>query len=289
MEFIITGVNHKINSNVWTTDLKTIMVPNSPVLGELPFMLGTSADNQGAGAAGAASTPPTPTSRASSRVSRQIPESKRRIVEKIINFAKSKGITDKERLTALLTVAQAESGLTPGRQESFLYSLARAKQVFPGKLRGLSDKQILDLIPKSKGGRGSQQLLADKLYGGLYGNGINEGYKYSGKGMTQITFKGNYTAMNKNFRKYNLPYDIINNPQLLSLNEDADVALLVIGKLEGQFGNKLRPGISYSTNPQAIIATQDGGKSIPSPAPLEVYRRALSSINNTQWIQDLLG
>ena len=54
MDFIIKGVNHKINSNVWTTDLKTIMVPNTPVLGELPFMLGTSADNQGAGAAGSA-------------------------------------------------------------------------------------------------------------------------------------------------------------------------------------------------------------------------------------------
>ena len=286
MDFLITGVTHKISSNVWTTDLKTVMVPNTPILGEMPSFSGGQSNNQGAGAAGKAAEP---TTRASSRVGNPISISKKRIVEKIINFAKSKGITDRERLTAILTVAQAESGITPGRKESFMYSLERAKAVFPKKLRGLTDNQILDLIPTSKGGRGSEKKLANKLYGGLYGNGIDEGYKYAGKGMTQITFKGNYNAMNNKFKKYNLPYDILKNPEILAQNEDADIALLVIGKIEGQFGNLLNPNINYSTNPAAIIATQDGGKSIPSTAPLEVYRRALSSINSTDWIQDLLG
>ncbi len=117
----------------------------------------------------------------------------------------------------------------------------------------------------------------------------SEGYKYSGRGMTQITFKGNYEKANKNFAKYNLPYDLISNPEVLKTNEDADVALLVIGKLEGQFGNKLKPGVNYSSNPAAIIATQDGGKRVPSAAPLEVYTRALNAVLNTKWIQDLIG
>jgi hypothetical protein len=107
--------------------------------------------------------------------------------------------------------------------------------------------------------------------------------------MTQITFKGNYLKANENFKKYKLPYNLITNPEILKTNEDADVALLVIGKLEGQFGNKLRPGIKYSENPAAIIATQDGGKAIPASAPLAVYSRALQSVLNTPWILDLIG
>jgi predicted chitinase len=283
MDFIITGLNHTIQDNVWTTEINTNMVPRDPSQGEGSSYQGKSSSTN--------STAPTSSNpRAASRgIVGQIPESKRRIVEKIINFARQQGITDRDRLIALITVAQAESGITPGRQESFLYSLNRARTVFPLKLRKYSDQQLLNFIPTSKGGKGSEKILGNILYSNLYGNGPNEGYKYSGRGMTQITFKGNYEKATKNFAKYNLPYDLINNPEVLKTNEDADVALLVIGKLEGQFGNKLRRGVKYSENPAAIIATQDGGKSVPSSAPLAVYTRALNAVLNTKWIQDLIG
>jgi predicted chitinase len=283
MDFIITGLSHTIQNNVWTTEINTNMVPKDPSQGEGSSYQGKSSSTN--------STAPTSANpRAASRgVEGQIPESKRRIVEKIVNFARQQGITDRDRLIALITVAQAESGITPGRQESFLYSLDRARTVFPSKLRKYSDAQLLNFIPASKGGKGSEKTLGNVLYSNLYGNGPDEGYKYSGRGMTQITFKGNYEKATKNFAKYNLPYDLINNPEVLKTNEDADVALLVIGKLEGQFGNKLKTGIKYSENPAAIIATQDGGKSVPSSAPLAVYTRALNAVLNTKWIQDLIG
>jgi len=283
MDFIITGLSHTIQNNVWTTDISTNMVPRDPSQGEgSPYQGKSSSTN---------STAPTSSNpRAASRgVEGQIPESKRRIVEKIVNFARQQGITDRDRLIALITVAQAESGITPGRQESFLYSLDRARVVFPSKLKKYSDQELLNYIPASKGGKGSEKTLGNVLYSNLYGNGPNEGYKYSGRGMTQITFKGNYEKATKNFAKYNLPYNLITNPEVLKTNEDADIALLVIGKLEGQFGNKLRAGINYSENPAAIIATQDGGKSVPSSAPLAVYTRALNAVLNTKWIQDLIG
>ena len=283
MDFIITGLSHTIQNNVWTTEINTNMVPRDPSQGEGSSYQGKSSSTN--------STSPTSSNpRAASRgVEGQIPESKRRIVEKIVNFARQQGITDRDRLIALITVAQAESGITPGRQESFLYNLERARTVFPSKLKKYTDEQVLDFIPTSKGGRGSEKTLGNALYSNLYGNGPSEGYKYSGRGMTQITFKGNYEKANKNFAKYNLPYDLISNPEVLKTNEDADVALLVIGKLEGQFGNKLKPGVNYSSNPAAIIATQDGGKRVPSAAPLEVYTRALNAVLNTKWIQDLIG
>ncbi len=283
MDFIITGLSHTIQNNVWTTDINTNMVPKDP-------SQGISNSYQGKSSSTNSTAPTSSNPRAASRgVEGQIPESKRRIVEKIINFARQQGITDRDRLIALITIAQAESGITPGRQESFLYSLDRARTVFPSKLRKYSDAQLLNYIPASKGGKGSEKTLGNILYSNLYGNGPDEGYKYSGRGMTQITFKGNYEKATKNFAKYNLPYNLITNPEILKTNEDADVALLVIGKLEGQFGNKLRTGINYSENPAAIIATQDGGKSVPSSAPLAVYTRALNAVLNTKWIQDLIG
>ena len=92
-----------------------------------------------------------------------------------------------------------------------------------------------------------------------------------------------------NLHCINLPYDLIKDPGVLKTNEDVDIALLVIGKLEGQFGNKLTSGVKYSENPAAIIATQDGGKRVPSSAILTVYTNALSTVLNTKWIQDLIG
>jgi predicted chitinase len=284
MDFIITGLNHTIQNNVWTTEINTNMVPRDPSQSAGGSYQGNSNSNSNG------SSNPTPSPRGASRgTTGQISESKRRIVERIVDFARQQGINDRDRLIALITIAQAESGITPGKSESFLYSLDRAKAVFPSKLKGLTDEQILNIIPASKGGKGTEKTLADKLYSNLYGNGPGEGYKYAGKGMTQITFKGNYRKANENFKKYNLPYDLIANPGVLKTNEDADIALLVIGKLEGQFGNRLKAGVNYSGNPAAIIATQDGGKSVPSSAPLAVYSRALQTVLNTKWINDLIG
>ena len=282
MDFIITGIVDRIENNVWTKDITTVMVPKDP-------SQGSGGTFNEAGTAGTGAQPSTSSNpRAASR-NGSISESKRGIVQKIVNFARQQGITDRERLIALLTVAQAESGITPGRQESFSYDLNRARLVFGDTLRRYSDAELLKYIPSTRGGKGTQETLANLIYSNRYGNGPNEGYKYSGRGMTQITFKGNYLKANENFKKYKLPYNLITNPEILKTNEDADVALLVIGKLEGQFGNKLRPGIKYSENPAAIIATQDGGKAIPASAPLAVYSRALQSVLNTPWILDLIG
>lgn len=58
MDFIITGVGHKIESNVWTTDLTTIMVPNNVIDGEGAEMEDNPVPNQGSGKSGGGGTPP---------------------------------------------------------------------------------------------------------------------------------------------------------------------------------------------------------------------------------------
>jgi hypothetical protein len=61
----------------------------------------------------------------------------------------------------------------------------------------------------------------DIIYGGKYGNGKDEGFKYRGRGLNQITFKGNY-------QKYKTlsGYDIIKDPDLLNTVEVAAKCLV---------------------------------------------------------------
>jgi putative chitinase len=288
LEFIIKSINNTIDSNQWTTTLESMAIPRNP--------FGSSI----------AEGPVEQASRNASRGTQASPTSadKQRIIEKIIAFARSKGITDKERLTAILATAKAESNFNPSIVESFNYSLDSAKRVFPSYFRGMTDAQILQYIPISKGGSGSQEKLANFLYGNRYGNGPNEGYKYAGKGLVQITFKSNYEAMAKKLKYYGYEkWDIVTNPEYLN-EEDTAIAVLVIGKLpnpggkdtikglspgKSSFGLQLKPGFQgYLTDGLEVQATQNGGQRIVNSVTAG-YTAAIYSINNTKYIQDLIA
>ena len=270
MDFIIQGVSHKIEGNVWTTSLDTLMVPKNPSQGQPPT------NTSGTKSTGKSYT----------RTKSTINIAKSGIVNKIIRFARSKNITDRDRLIALITIAQAETTIISGLQESFQYSLESAKVLFSDQLVGLSDDKIKKLLPKPYGS-GTASKFANKIYGGRFGNRPDEGYKYSGKGLTQITFKSNYEAMAKNLKKHGLQYNLVTNPYLMR-TEEVDIASLVIGKLEGQFGNPFKSGVNYSSNAGAIIATQNGGKKIPKQETLDNYQKSLDMVLNTDWILKLI-
>mgnify|MGYP000925761040 CR=1 FL=1 len=144
LEFIITSLNHVVQDNKWITNIESLALPKitTQVTTKIPSL---------------ATLPVKPT---------PLPLNKQNIVNKIIAFAATKGIKDKRILTALLTVAQAESGLNPWKVESFNYSLQRTKEIFPTKLRGLSDSQITYLLK-------SHAEFANYIYGGLFGNSTN--------------------------------------------------------------------------------------------------------------------
>ena len=288
LEFIIKSINNTIEGNKWTTTLESMAIPKNPygsTIAEGPVEQASKNESRG--------TQSSPTG-----------ADKQRIIEKIIAFAKSQGITDKERLTAILATAKAESNFNPAIVESFNYSLDSAKRVFPSYFRGMTDAQILQYIPVSKGGSGSQEKLANFLYGGKYGNGSNEGYKYAGKGLVQITFKGNYEAMAKKLKYYGYEkWDIVTNPEYLN-EEDTAIAVLVIGKLPNPGGKDTIKGLSpskssfglqlvkgfqgYLTNGLEVQATQNGGKKVVN-AVTAGYTSAVYSINNTKYIQDLIA
>ena len=125
-------------------------------------------------------------------------------IKKIMKVAKESGITNKYAIAAMLAICKKESGFIPQNEASYSGTKAvNIKKIF-SKFRKYSDSEV-DTIKKN------HKQFFDIIYGGRYGNGASEGFKYRGRGLNQITFKGNYEA----YKKLS-GYDIINDPDLLN-------------------------------------------------------------------------
>ena len=118
------------------------------------------------------------------------------------------GITNPYSIAAMLAIVSKESNFVP-INENLNYSAPRLQQVFK-----LSEERAKELA-------GKPVEIGNAVYGGRYGNGSNEGYKYRGRGFNQLTFKGNYDKYGK-LAKVN----IVSNPD--SLNTDPKVAAKVM-------------------------------------------------------------
>lgn len=283
LEFIVKGVDHSISNNDWTTNLTTLAIPKNP------YGSGKTANDLGSTGKRNSSTSST-----SDVDGKPVTSGKKRVIEKIVKYARSKGINDRERLTAILAVAEAEAGYKPNIQESFNYSVESAKKTFSAAKKK-TDEELKKLL-RRYGQGGSDKKFADYVYGvnpylKYNFNEPNSGYKYSGKGLSQMTFKGNYVAVDKVLKKYKTGYDIIKNTELVK-NEDVSIAILVLCKKEGTFGNFLVEGNKeYLSNGVAVEATQNGtngkGKNHITSVTKN-YTRAIANINATPWIQELI-
>lgn len=130
-------------------------------------------------------------------------------IKTIISAAKKAGITNKFAISAMLAISKKESGLVPRSESSYVKTPAtRIKSIF-SVFRGLSDSEV-DRI------KANAKQFFDKIYGGKYGNKPDEGFKYRGRGLNQITFKGNYESYAEKTK-----HDIVDNPDLLN---DIEVA-----------------------------------------------------------------
>lgn len=215
------------------------------------------------------------------------------VAQDIVNEAVKRGITDKNRLTCLLTVGYAEARLTYGKTESFAYRASRigtgtnekwngdASIIFKGKLRkaGIDNEKLKTIL------NNPNDNLANYVYANLGTNGgpsTGEGFKYRGRGMTQTTFKGGYKSTQEALAKNGVQLDLVANPDLIFQYE---VPVLVIGKLEGLYGNKLSASTDYINSADNIAKTQNGGKNAAS----DNYRNALSCINSNPQIQNLIA
>jgi putative chitinase len=112
------------------------------------------------------------------------------------------GITDPVAQANILAQIQAESRGKP-QSENLNYSASRLLQVFPSKFSGMDDAQQVATA--------GPEAIGNRIYGGRMGNAPDEGYKYRGRGLIQLTGKDNYRAFSKLIGE-----DLVNNPDLVN-------------------------------------------------------------------------
>lgn len=88
-------------------------------------------------------------------------------------------------------------------EENLNYSANTLLKIFPKYFKDINEAR--EVVSKGK------EAIANKIYGGRLGNGKNEGYKYRGRGIIQLTGKNNY-------KKYGekLGINLVDNPDLAS-------------------------------------------------------------------------
>jgi predicted chitinase len=117
------------------------------------------------------------------------------------------GITDPYVKEAIKAKMMSESGGKGGSEGNWTKtSNARIREKMP-QLAHMSDQELNDL--KSQG----NEVFLDKAYE-KYG-----GFKYRGRGLTQLTGKANYAAADK---ALGLNGELVNNPDILSTDKELD-------------------------------------------------------------------
>jgi predicted chitinase len=137
--------------------------------------------------------------------------------------------SNKYAIASMLATILRESDFKPQSEGSYKNTSAfRIRKIFPSKFENYSDAQI-DALKKD------DVKFFNHVYGGRYGNAANEGYKYRGRGLNQITFKGNYQMVADNSN-----IDAVNNPD--SLNELGNAVKAFVVYMEYTKKNLLNSG-----------------------------------------------
>lgn len=105
-------------------------------------------------------------------------------IDSIIAEAKKSGITNPYSIAGMLAIVSKESNFKP-QDENLNYSATRLQEVF-----GISSAKANSIAHKP-------EAIGNAIYGGKFGNALNEGYKYRGRGFNGLTFKNNYVKYGK--------------------------------------------------------------------------------------------
>lgn len=162
----------------------------------------------------------------------------------IVKDLKDQGITNPKEVANVLAQIEAESGFksqneklnyTPER----LFELYGAGNRFGNKVRFKTILEAKDVIDKG------QEAVANVIYGGRMGNlKDDEGFKYRGRGLIQLTGKANY-------KKYGelIGEDLVSNPELAN---DPEVASKLAA---AYYSNKKSRGTNLADSSSVSRAT----------------------------------
>lgn len=136
------------------------------------------------------------------------------------------GITDPQAQRNILAQIAAESGGV-AKSENLNYTPDRLLKVFPKYIKDLDDARALI--------KQGPEAIANRVYGGRMGNTADEGYRYRGRGIIQLTGKSNYEKFGKM-----IGVDLVNNPDLAN---DPEVAQMLA---VAYFKDKQQKGVNLS-------------------------------------------
>ena len=144
----------------------------------------------------------------------------------LLSKLSSSGITDKKAQANVLAQFDAESGGNTNAQENLNYSAKRLLEVFPKKFKDLSDAESV--------AAGGKESIGNRIYGGRMGNAADEGFKYRGRGLVQLTGKDNY----KKFGEL-LGINLVDDPDLAATPEIAKAIAVEYVKQKQNAGTDL--------------------------------------------------
>lgn len=142
-------------------------------------------------------------------------------IQVIVSVAKSRGIVNPVSLAGMLAVISKESGFKPQFEKSYANTSAdRLIAIFPSFFKNKSHTYINQI-------KKDEVKFFNLIYGGRYGNEYNEGYKYRGGGLNQLTFKNNYINATKRINEFygKVEIDLVANPEKIN---QIDVAAMVV-------------------------------------------------------------
>lgn len=155
------------------------------------------------------------TTKETSRVLRTIPEEQQ---QKLRNELSAQGITDPKAQANILAQVQRESGFKP-QSENLNYSGEKLFEMYGPGNKGGNRVRFQTLEEAKALAAKGPEAIGNVIYGGRMGNAPDEGFKYRGRGLVQLTGKENY-------KKYGdmIGVDLVNNPDLAN---DPDIALKI--------------------------------------------------------------
>jgi len=166
------------------------------------------------------------------RVLRTIPEEQQ---QKLRNELSAQGITDPKAQANILAQVQRESGFKP-QSENLNYSGEKLFEMYGPGNKGGNRVRFQTLEEAKALAAKGPEAIGNVIYGGRMGNAPDEGFKYRGRGLVQLTGKENY-------KKYGdmIGFDLVNNPDLAN---DPDIALKIAA---AYYKDKQSKGVNLQT------------------------------------------
>lgn len=120
----------------------------------------------------------------------------------------AQGITDPKAVANIMAQVQAESGFKP-QSENLNYSGKKLFELYGAGNKGGNKVRFKSLAEAEALASKGPEAVGNMIYGGRMGNQGDEGFKYRGRGLIQLTGKANYAKFGKM-----IGVDLVSNPDL---------------------------------------------------------------------------